>query len=109
MLQSQASPNVRLYAGVVLDSPGPALNTKSLLSWGINGASSFIQVNNNTAITGNVGAFNMTKITLGAYGSGLTSFGNFQVNELITRSVASSAATRLAIQQRLAALHGITL
>ncbi len=106
--QHVASSRLGLYAGSNLNE---AATTLSLNTWGIstlvaNGASSSIQTNLLTATTGDIGAANAGGLNLGG-SSG--QFANMQVKELIVRSVADNPATRLAIQRRLAAIHGISI
>ncbi len=84
------------------------LNTDRIVYVLADGANSLVQVDLTTATTGDPGSNGGTVLRLGALVSGNT-FGNVYVKELIVRSAADSAATRLAIQQRLAAIHGIAL
>ena len=103
------SPNLKMYAGTTF-APliGPALNINAILTAVFSGASSLFTLNAAAAQTGDIGTANPGGIILAAYRT-LIAYGNIQIKELIVRSVADSAATRLAIQQRLATLHGISL
>ena len=106
-----STPDVGIYAGGasgVATNSNFALGPYAIATVVINGASSSVQINRTTATTGNPGAANMGGFSLGADGNNLR-FANFQAKEVILRSVADSAATRLAIQTALARKHGITL
>ena len=109
--QTIISPSISMYAGV--PDTGPAIDfpfgVYSILTSVLNGASSSYQLNNGTLVAGSIGVDNMNGFTIGARTGGTTGFINAQVKEVIIRSAADSAATRLAIQQRLADKHGLTL
>lgn len=100
-----------IYSGLSVDESSATmpLDTYGITTCVFNGASSLLQQNAGTAVTGNAGANNAGGLTLGAYATADGKFANIQVKEMIVRSSADSAATRLAIQQRLAALHGISI
>lgn len=78
-----------------------------LLTGIYNGASSYFQINQKTAITADVGTFggNPGGLTIGGNGGGTAAFSNVYVREIIVRSVADDAATIAQIQAYLLAKH----
>jgi len=109
--QQTTTPKIGLYAGTgeANGNGGLSLGEYGIVTALFSGASSITQVNAETAVTGNPGTDDGSGISLGAAGSTGTNPSNIQVKEIILRSAADSAATRLAIQQKLAAIHGIAL
>jgi hypothetical protein len=93
--QVVSSPTIRLNAGSgVADNGDWTVNTYAAVVAVINGASSLIQVNNNTATTGNAGAQNMGGFTLAANAGGTGQWSNIQVKEVILYASAHDAGTR---------------
>ena len=92
-----ATPNIRMFAG-----SGPTsnidfiLDTYAVVSAVYNGASSTLQVNNETPTTGNSGTNDAGGFTLGAYDNSGTvgGFSNIQVKEVIIYNVAHDANQR---------------
>jgi len=91
--QFTASPELRLFAGGVVGNISPPLDTDVIITIVINGASSLIQLNSDTPVTGNAGASNMDGFTLGALGAGTGNFGNIQIKEIVAFSAAHNATT----------------
>lgn len=95
LYQTGVTPNLEIFAGA---SPSPitdlALNTYGIVVSVFNGVSSVVQLNQNTPITGNVGASNMGGFTLGVRGDTTTGPSNIQVKEVILYSAAHDAPTR---------------
>ena len=111
--KTMASPNVKINTGGTMTPFGGdawTLNTKAILTLIFNGASSSLTVNS-TSYTGDCtgGGTGSGGIVLGAFNSAGAAPASIQVSEGIFRTGADSAATRLAIQQRLAQIHGIAL
>ena len=109
LYQATSSPYVRLYAG----ASGPlnttmTINTWRIVSAGINGASSLIQLNAGPPTAGNAGAANMGGLTLGAGATG-THKTNIQVGELLLYTAAHDANARSQIVHYLANKWGIGL
>jgi hypothetical protein len=83
LTKTTSTPRVSINAGsAVAENTGLVLNTGVVVAHCLNGASSYIQVNNNTRTTGNAGAGNPGGITIGANGVG-ASFGSVQLAERI--------------------------
>lgn len=92
--QTTAEAEMRLFAGAALVmSPQVAVGTYHIVSAVIDGASSVLQTNNETPITGNLGSSDMSGFRLGASGDG-NQPGNYQVKEVAIYSVAHDADTR---------------
>ena len=109
LYQASSTPKIKTYHGAyIAENPDLFVNTWGIVSVVGNGANGRLQVNTGTAITGNAGASNPGGITLGARTDGVTP-GNIQAKELIGLTAVPSAEKLLAIQQRLAKLHGIAL
>lgn len=109
IFQSTSSPKVNIsqnIGGTVFD--GPAVGSYGILTAVFNGANSLGQTNANAPVASALLDWGVSDIKLGCRGTSLL-FSNIQVKELIVRNAADSAATRLAIQQRLAQIHGIAL
>lgn len=73
-----------------------------------NGTSSKLQINNNTALTGNPGPGAGGGITLCRYATSSDRFANIQFKELIFRKIADSSADETAIYNYLATKYSIT-
>lgn len=71
-----------------------------------NGESSKAIINNNAALTGNVGSVNANGITLGARGNA-TSYANVEFKELIARKVADNSTDESAIYNYLKKKYGL--
>ena len=98
VLQTGTTPNLAAYAGSFSgQSSDLAVDTYSIITVVFNGASSVLQIDDNTPITGDFGAANMGGFTLGANGSNLQ-FGNIQVKEAIGYSAAHDAAKRAKVR-----------
>ena len=106
--QHPFTPDIRLYAGTndIINS-NFAVNTVGILTGVFDGASSSLAVNAGATVTGSSGSNNINGLTLGS-NNNASQYANMQVKEWILRSVADSAATRLAIQQALAFKHNLT-
>lgn len=106
--QVTSSPNVSVFAGTGATLNGSfAINTFSIIRILINGASSKLIINNETPITGELGATNMEGFTLGSQGGGITRFSNIQVKEIILRKVADATQNETAIYNYLSKKYGI--
>lgn len=101
-----ASPQIRVQnsGGVLSSSSDLAVGTYGAVAAVFDGASSVMQVNNNTPITGTTNTLAMGGFTLGAVGAGSGSYGNIQVKEVIIYSAAHDAATRAQVIAYLNAL-----
>ena len=98
-----ASPQLRLYAGAATGSNTDlGLDTYGVISAVFNGASSVLQINDETPITGDVGASNAGGFTLGARGTIVSAYSNIQVKEVILFAAAHAANTRLHVARYLA-------
>lgn len=110
LYQTGTTPEIALYAGTVAaNNTDLILNTSSVLSAVINGASSSIQINNNTATTGNAGAGNLGGFTLGANGVGTTQHSNIRVKEVIGYGATLSTDQRAQIRTYLARVGGLSI
>lgn len=88
--QLTSTPNIACYAGTTSSLNGDyAIGVNSVLTIVINGANSRLQVNKNTAVTGNFGSKNMNGFTLGARGDG-TFPANIVAYDMILYSAALS-------------------
>jgi len=88
------TPEVRAYGGITSAVNGDlAIGSYGVLSVVFNGASSVLQVDNNTPVTGNASTNDMGGFTLGAAGDA-SNFGNIQVKEVAIYNTAHDAATR---------------
>ena len=107
--QRVGSPTLQIYAGLfVADNSDLAINTYGALAAVFNGASSSLQVNNNTATTGNVGAENPGGFTLGA-NSADGNFSNIQVKEALLYAAAHDATQRARVISYLSAIGDLGL
>lgn len=93
---SAGSPNIVAYAGAI-SSPCAdlAVNTYATVCVVFNGASSVLQVDANTAITGNFGAGNAAGLTVAARENGQVGlFSNIEVKEILIYNAALDATAR---------------
>lgn len=105
-----ASPQISICSNGGINIVGPNSNL-AVGAWGVviaqfNGATSLLQVDSNTAVTGNAGAGNLGGFTIGTDGGGPSQYANIAVKRIILRSVADDAAKILAIQTQLKATYG---
>jgi hypothetical protein len=100
-----ASPQLRLFAGTggFPNNTDLAVGSYGTITAIFNGASSSLQINSGTAVTGNPGATNPGGLTLGA-AFGTTVPSNVQVKEMIVYSTSQSAAQQALIIAYLSAL-----
>ncbi len=87
----------------------PVYGSYSIISAVINGAASFINVNNGIGDGLSLGASNMAGFTLGAQGGGAGGWGNIQVKEVIVFSEAHDAQNRNQMIGYLARLGGLSV
>lgn len=107
LYQDVVTPRIYLFAGsAAAANPDLAVDTYGAVCAIFNGASSLIQVNNGTAITGDAGASNMGGLTLGASGTP-DAYGNIQVKEVIVFAAAHDAGQRAAVIAYLRSVGGI--
>lgn len=100
--QRNASPELQLYAGtLVAGNTGLAVGSYGVASAVFNGASSRLQINLNTATTGNAGAQNMGAVTIGAASGGSQGFANIQVK---AAAVCNSALSQSRLNQLIRAM-----
>ncbi len=93
--QNLTTPRLRAYAGAFsAENANLAVGAYGVVQGVFNGASSVLQVDATTAITGNFGATNPGGITLGAGGSSAIGWSNIQVKEVIVFNAAHSATQR---------------
>ncbi len=97
------APNVRIYASgasPAVDGTGPPNGVYGVQACVFNGAGSVLQLNHETAATGDVGASNMGGFTLGK--AGIASiYSNITVKEVILFPAAHDAATRASVIRHL--------
>ena len=96
LFQTGTTPSLSLFAGATLAEVDLTLDTYGIVSSVVNGASSVLQLNNDSPITGNTGANDMGGYTLGAR-ENAASFANIQVKEVLIYSAAHDATTRAQI------------
>ena len=102
--QLTATPNIRQHAGVLSgNNTDWVLDTDAVVTSVFNSTSSLLQVNNETAITGDAGTNNMGGFTLGVRGDLISGWSNIQVKEVIIYSVAHDANTRTKVVNYLGA------
>ena len=100
--KNPTTPRLRVNAGSSFDDAGTlALDTYGVLSVIFNGASSSIQTNNLTAVTGDAGLGNMGGFTLGADGTP-NRYSNIQVKEVVVFNTSHDTATRTKVINYLA-------
>lgn len=108
LYQSSITPDLKAYAGTSSGTNSNlVLNTYGIIRLLFNGASSKLQINETSSVTGNFGALNMGGITVGSRGDGTASYSNCQIKEMIFRKVADGASDETAIYNYLANKHGI--
>ncbi len=108
IIQASFSPVIKAHAGSdSSNNSNLVLDTYGIARIQFNGASSTIQVNETTQITGNFGANNMGGFTLGARGTGLSQYSNIEVKEVIIRNVADTSGNETIIYNYLANKYGI--
>ena len=97
------------YAGsFVTDSTHWSVGTKHIVVAGFNGNSGLIQIDNNAAVTGAIGSGNMGGLTVGSNAiQASTTWGNYQVWEIIILSAVPSAAKLAQIQNLLNQIYHI--
>lgn len=101
-----ATPQIRMNGGTgANDNSDFSVNVNHIVVASYNGASSFLQVDSNAAVSGNAGSTAGDGFTLGAR-TGPSAYGNIQVKEVIIRKVADSAATQGQIQFYLKQIYG---
>lgn len=107
--QAGTTPKLGLYAGTALnEGTGKlAINTLGIVRCLFNGANSSLQINNETANTGNSG----TVTALGGIKLGEEdgAYSHFLIKEVIFRKAADAAATQTKFYNFLAAKHGFFL
>jgi len=107
--QNGVSPTIVIYSTIAAcTNTGMTLNVFKIMRFVHNGASSFIQVNNTLATTGNIGVTNPGGITLGSYDATF-SHSNIKVKELIFRNSADDASTQQSIYNYLANKYGFVI
>jgi len=105
--QRDLSPNLAAYAGAVSSLNGDlAIGSYGIVRVLYNGASSKLQVNEETPITGNFGTSNGGGFTLAAQANG-SRFSNIEVKEVIIRKIADSASDEQEIYNYLSKKYGI--
>lgn len=109
LIQNGSTPNVQPYAG----NFGPAV-ALTVGSWQIitviyDGASSVIQINNDTEQTGNFGSINPGGILLGQYNGGGSNSAAFELAALIQTSVHADNTARALHKAWLAWYGGLTI
>jgi len=108
LYQAVATPKIRMNAGSgVADNTNLAVNTLGIVTVAFNGASSYIQVNNNAQTTGSAGTNSMGGLTLGALGDLSGDFANIQVKEIIILPAIPSAAKLAKIISLLDQIYGV--
>ncbi len=108
MRQFTLTPNITAYAGA--ESAGNndlAVNTFGIIRCLFNGVSGKLIVNENTPITGDFGALDMSGFTLGSNGLGNGNWSNIQVKEVILRKVADGTTDEQNIYNYLKNKYGI--
>lgn len=93
--QVTVTPTISMRSGgvPVADNTDLVVDVYAAMAVIFNGASSLLQINNNTPTTGSPGGANMSGFTLGAHGANGV-FSNIQVKEVIGYSTAHDAVTR---------------
>ena len=105
-----ASPQLRLFAGLGTGSNSDlAVDTYGVIAAVFNGASSVLQVNKGTAVTGNVGANNAAGFTLGASGGVVAGFSNIRIKEVLLYAAAHDSDQILRVVNYLSAIGDLGL
>lgn len=108
LYQSASTPNITAYAGTnSSENANLAVGTRGVIAVVFNGASSSLQVNQTTAITGNFGANNAGGFTLAKRAVAAAVFGNIQVYKILIFNTAHDAATRAAVIAALMSKWGV--
>ncbi len=99
LIQQATSPDLAMYAGnFVTSNTTLVVNNYGAMVCIYNGVSSYHQINNETAVTGNCGASDGSGFTLGANFNGSTGWSNIAVAEIIIYSTAHDADTRVIVK-----------
>ena len=106
LFQTGTTPSLSLFASATLAEVDLTLDTYGIVSSVVNGASSVLQLNNDSPITGNAGINDMGGFTLGAR-ENASSFANIQVKEVLVYSVAHDATTRAEVISYLSSVGGL--
>lgn len=106
LFQTTATPQICWFAGTEIATGALALNTKAIITGVINGASSSITINSSAPTTGNAGSNNAGGFTVARQG-GAAAYGNIEVDEIIIRKTADSAALQAQIIALENAIHGV--
>jgi hypothetical protein len=106
-IQGASSPRTRISsASSIFSTAGtPALNTRHVATLIGNGASSSLQINQNTASTGDIGSRSLDQIYIGGLSGGSA---DFSINELIIIGGTKTAQWVSDIQDSLATKYSIT-
>jgi len=95
LIQHTSTPKIAAYAGLFSSDSGDlALGSHGSVVAVFNGASSVLQIDNNTPITGDFGSNDGGGFTLGCNGNTTVNYSNLLVQEVIVYSAAHDAATR---------------
>jgi len=105
--QSGVSPEIRLWNGSNIGPISPSLGDRAIITAIRNGASSSLQLNNETAVTGDPGSTDADGMTIGATGGGLN---NANIAYYAIAAGTGPAPSNLSeIKNYLAARYGVTL
>jgi hypothetical protein len=108
LFQRTTTPNVAIAAGATPGNLAIPVDSYCILTAVFNGASSLLQLNQDTALTGNVGAGNGGGFTLGARGDQAGGvFGHIQAKEVILFNAAHDATNRETVIAYLKRLGGL--
>jgi hypothetical protein len=102
--QNGPSPGQRMFAGGVVGNLDTTLNTKKILEYTFNGASSSMRENNGTAVTGNVGAGNFAGFGIGGVG---VFAANVEFQDIVVIPAVPSSANRIAAYNYIASLNSL--
>jgi hypothetical protein len=106
--QTATTPDLKLFAGInSAANSNLAVDTFGISRTLANGASSSLQINETTAVTGDFGTNNMGGFTLGGRGAAGSNPMNIQVKEIILRKIVDTAPNNQAIYDYLAAKYSI--
>jgi len=110
LYQNGTTPDLKTYAGTASASNSNlALNTWGILRIKYDGANSSFQVNETSAITTNIGTNDPEGITLGRPGNVDSSYGHFEVAEIIFRDILDGSTDADAIYDYLNAKYSLGL
>jgi len=102
LYMSATTPDIKVYAGMGSSAnSNMVVGTFAVARVLINGASSKIQINDTTSVTGNFGAADMNGFTIGASGGG-SRYSNIEIKEAIIRKVADNSTDQSSIYNYLA-------